>query len=85
MVENDAKKSITINGLIVPAQWDKEGNVKGIALAGFDEINYSIRMDKMGKSLLELLHKKVTVSGDITKIDNSKRINVKKFELKKSP
>ena len=83
MNENEPCKSITMNGLIIPTQWDKHGNVKGIAIAGFDEKNYYILMDKVGKNLLALLHKEVEVSGDFTKIDNSDTIQVKKYQLRK--
>lgn len=85
MVDKKFNKSITVNGLIIPAQWDKHGNIKGIAIAGFDETNYPILMDKVGRSLLVQLHKEVAVSAEITKINNSDVIRVKKFQLTKSP
>ena len=83
MIENEPNKSITMNGLIIPTQWDQYGNVKGIAIAGFDETNYFILMDKVGKNLLDLLHKEVEISGDFTKIDNSDAIQVRKYQLSK--
>ena len=81
MIENGNNEKITINGLVIPCQWDNEGNVKGITLAGFDETNYAILMDKVGKSLLTLLHKKVVISGKFTKINNSDKIRVQKYHL----
>ena len=84
MTDRKSNKSMQINGLIIPAQWDKNGNVTGIALAGFDETNYPVLMDNLGNSLLALLHKEVMVSGDIIKINNSDVLQIEKFQLIKS-
>ena len=81
----ESKKSITVNGLIIPAQWDKQGTVNGVAIAGFDEVNYSIRMDKMGKNLLALLHEEVVISGNIINVKNSDIIKVLKFQRTRVP
>ena len=84
MIEKDPGKSITINGIIIPSQWDTHGDIKGIAIAGFDEVNYPIRMDKMGKSLLTSLHEEVVISGNIIRGNNSDLIKVLKFQSTKN-
>lgn len=83
MIEKDPNRSIKMNGLIIPTQWDQHGNVKGIAIACFDETNYPILLDKVGKNLLALMHKEVEISGNFTKIDNSDIIRVRKFQVSK--
>lgn len=84
MIEKESSNSITTKGIIIPAEWDKHGNIKGIAIAGFDEVNYSIRMDKVGKCLMSLMHEEVIVSGNVTKINNSDSIKVLKFQSTKN-
>ena len=85
LIEKESGKSITINGIIIPSQWDTHGNIKGIAIAGFDEINYFIRMDKIGKGLMALMHEEVIVTGNVTKTNNSEVIKVVKYQPAKNP
>ena len=84
MIEDEIEKSIRIKGLVIPCRWDNDGNVNGIAVAGFDENNYPLLMDEVGKRLMSLLHKEVEISGDVLKTNNSDTIKVKKYMLSKN-
>ena len=79
MIEQESVKTLTVNGIIIPVKWDKNGNITGLALAGFDETNYPIVMNRTGKSLLALMNEKVVITGDIIKEHNIEMIKVSSF------
>ena len=79
MTKNEYIRSITKNGLIVPDRWDANGNITGIALAGFDETSYPILMDRMGKTLVVLMNEEVTITGELIKEDNADLIKITSF------
>ena len=63
-MENDFTALITeLIGLIVPAQWDKNGDVTGLALSCRDESEYTLLMDRTGRSLTPYIHKEVVIKG----------------------
>jgi len=70
------KKSIgDIEGIIVPVRWDKDGNPIAVALATSKEEEFLIDMRSVkAKEILDLLQKKVRISGTITKLDNDRKI-----------
>lgn len=72
---------IKLRGLIVPAQWDKNGNVTGIAVSCFDEEEYQILMDEIGGGLMDFLHKRVEIEGLWSMRNRTKTIKVKAFNL----
>ena len=79
MIKKQSAKTITINGLIIPDRWDEDGNITGIAIAGFDESNHSILMDRVGKGLLKFMNDKVIITGNIFELDNTDVIKVTAF------
>ena len=79
MAKNEYVSSITKNGLIIPDRWDADGNITGIALAGSDETNYPILMDRIGNTLLALMNEKVIITGYIIKEDNRDFIKITSF------
>ena len=78
-MKNASNNWITLKGLIVPVRWDKNGVVKGIAIAGHDERNYPVLMDKVGRRMMSSLHEEVIVMGMHLKKDKRDILKVKRF------
>jgi hypothetical protein len=79
-MENETK---TVSGLIIPVDWDSDGNVLGVAIFDKEEKRYVIIQDKKGKELLKLIRAELEVDGDIKKGKKGKPIlKVKDFRLK---
>ena len=79
MMKNDHTNLISLKGLVIPSEWDKDGNVTGVTIAGNNEMEYPILMNRVGKRLTGLLHKIVVIEGRKTKTDNIDIIEVQKF------
>ena len=79
MMKSDCSNFIKVKGLVVPNKWDKNGNVTGIAIAGYNEIESPVLMDRIGRSLMELLHEKVVIKGNKVKKDEIDAIEVQNF------
>ena len=70
---------ICIEGIIIPANWDNNGNVVDLAIATRDEEEYLITDKDQIARLKPLLRQEVEIEG-ITQIQKGKRIiKVKKF------
>jgi hypothetical protein len=70
-----------IRGIITPAEWDPEGNVLAVSIAAFDEDKYSVIHDEIGHELLSFVRETVTVEGVVSKGDEAKSIQVKRYEF----
>jgi len=70
---------ITVRGLIIPVDWDQEGNVVGLALSSYDEREYRIEMQDKGIELFKFVRKEVEVTGSIDEKEGKKIFNVKKY------
>jgi hypothetical protein len=72
-------KMICIEGIIIPANWDNNGNVIDLAIATRNEEEYLIRDRDQIARLKPLLRQEVEIEG-ITQIQEGKRIiKVKKI------
>ena len=78
-MRHSSKDKITLKGLVVPARWDKNGDILGIAIAGSDEREYPVLMDNIGRNLMVFMHEVVNIIGTPVKMDNSEVIKVMKF------
>jgi hypothetical protein len=75
---------ICVEGIIIPANWDNNGNVVDLAIATRDEEEYLITDKDQIARLKPLLRQEVEIEGD-TQIQKGKRIiNVKKFSKLKN-
>ena len=70
---------ICIEGLIIPASWDKKGNVVDLAIATRDEKEYLITDKDQVARLKKLLRQEVEIKGILQTKEGKKIINVKKF------
>jgi hypothetical protein len=72
----------TISGIVVPSQWDEAGNIIGLTIQSFNEIEYLVERRRTGQNLHLLLHKKVQVVGRVKEqLDGKKTISIRKFKL----
>lgn len=76
-------KLTTVRGIVIPVDWDKEGNAITVAISGLDEQEYVIEQDEKGKELIGLIRQEIEVSGVVRKvIKGSKTFAVKSYRLK---
>jgi len=76
------RELITLKGLLVPMEWDEQGQVVGFALSTYDEKEYVLSNPKGSRRLKELLRQVVWVKGTLTKgADGSKVITVHNCNL----
>jgi hypothetical protein len=87
--ENMGHKSklglLEIHGLVIPVAWDEEGNPISVAVATFDEDEYTVERDEKGDHLFGLLRREVEVRGEVWIRDGAKTIRVQKYVLIKKP
>ena len=73
---------LTIKGIVIPVDWDKEGKVVAAAISTHDEDEYLIDNDYKGEELLHFVQEEVEVSGVAKKNKDKKIITVQKYILK---
>jgi hypothetical protein len=78
------RRFTTIRGILVPADWDEEGNALAVAISTPGENEYVIEPDSKGQELLRLLRQEVEVVGFVEKErkDRSRIITVKSYALR---
>ncbi len=77
---NTGKRAPKIEGIIIPSNWDEDGNIKGVSLHTADEKEYRIEYGGVGQELLAHIHHKVAASGKIReRLDGRLYINVKSY------
>ncbi len=67
----------TLMGIVIPCQWDDDGNVVRIALATADEREYEIVPDRMGRDLVSRIRSSVRVTGRVASRHGREVITVK--------
>ena len=67
----------SIKGIVIPSDWDSNGNVISMAIATRNEEEYIIENHQKLLNLKELLRQEVVVNGSIKCRNNYKVINVK--------
>lgn len=73
----------TIRGIVIPVDWDVDGNVLATAISSQDEHEYFVELDKKGKKMLGLIRRGIEVRGVVRKIiKGHKTITVKSYRLK---
>jgi len=75
---------ISLSGIVIPTEWDEEGNTTAVSLSTEDE-NIVLLADKVSKKeLFQLMQKEVEVSGRLIAAARYKTIAVEEYMLKKS-
>ena len=57
------KKTVTLTGIVIPADWNDDQEVIAASLATADEKEYRIDPNRKGKELLDYLQRQVEVTG----------------------
>ena len=52
-----------IRGIVIPAEWDDEGNTLATCIASPGEQEYLVEQDAMGKELLRLIRREIEATG----------------------
>ncbi|SDU57400.1 hypothetical protein [Desulfobacula phenolica] len=75
------KHQTSINGIIIPVDWNTEGKALKIAIVTFDEDTVMVADNACCRSLMNHIRKTVTVSGEISIINTVKKMRVEHFEI----
>jgi hypothetical protein len=73
-----------IRGIVIPTEWDEQGNVAAVSIAAHDEEEYRVGMDDKGKELAVFLREQVEVSGFVREHEEKKIIKVERYSLKQA-
>lgn len=74
-------KEITVNGFVVPEDWDEDDNVVAISVTTDDD-DYLVDLNKLGEELFDFLDEDVQVTGLVrVERDGTKRITVTGYEV----
>ena len=71
---------ITIRGIVIPVDWDKKGNVVGVAISTFNEDEHLVDNNEEGARLMQFIRQEVEVSSILRKVGNRQIIIVNKIQ-----
>jgi len=83
MLWNHENRVTTITGVIIPADWDQNGGITGVAISTHDEDEYLVQDRAKGAELVRLLRKEVEVTGWAELDQGKKTIVVTDYRLLK--
>ena len=63
----------TIKGIIIPDQWDENGQVTRVSVQTTDEEEYVLEPDTREDEVFSLIHEKVQVTGRVKKSADGKK------------
>ena len=79
------KKSVTLTGIVIPADWNDRQELIAAALATADEKEYRIAGTQKGKELLDCLQRQIEATGVLTRDERGRNvITVKRYSVKQS-
>jgi hypothetical protein len=74
----------TVWGIVIPVEWDEEGNVLAASISSAGEKDYLVEQNAKGKKLLRLIREEIEVRGIVRKgIKGQNRITVRNYRLKR--
>ena len=73
------KRPVKLRGIVIPIDWDSEGNVLAVALSSYDESNYIVETNPNDMEFLNYLQKEVEITGTIGVKDGQKMILAHSF------
>lgn len=72
---------VTVQGLVIAADWKQNGSVCKVDIAGYDEQKYRIADDQTGAKLLSLTQKRVIATGIVRMENNRMTLYVHHFRI----
>lgn len=80
-MKDKKRKERTITGIVIPEDWDENGNVIRVAIKAPDYVEYVVERNRKGKELSGLVDEKVKATGAVRKrVDGDMIISVKSYE-----
>jgi hypothetical protein len=77
------KKTVTLTGIVIPADWNDRQEVIAASLATADEKEYRICSTKKGKELLDALQREIEVTGIMERDEKGRNtITVRRYIIK---
>ena len=74
--------NFTVEGIVCPTGWSAWGEVEGVSIMTWDEDEYEVSLEGVGRDLIEYLHRAVAVRGQILPdFRRRKVIRVKRFSI----
>ena len=75
------KSQTSISGIIIPAEWDKNGEIISTAIVTFDEDLFVILNNRFGRNMTNYLRETVIVTGYVTFAGSIKKIDISRFQI----
>lgn len=76
--------STIVRGIVIPVDWDEEGNPVAASISSSGERDYFVEPDEKGRELLRLIREEIEVSGIVRKgIKGRNTIAVRSYRLKR--
>ena len=75
------RDTITLTGIVVPSDWNGQGNVQRVVLSTYQEEEYPVDKRGRGKELLGCLRKKVEVVGTLSGNTRCRKLRVKEYRF----
>lgn len=72
----------TVRGIVIPVDWDDDGNALAVAILGPGEEEHFVEQDEKGKELLELIRQEIEVSGVVRETIQDHKIEHKIIAVK---
>ncbi|MFO7459698.1 MAG: hypothetical protein R6X07_03675 [Desulfatiglandales bacterium] len=80
-MKQERAKMVVIRGVVIPMDWDDQGNVVQIAISSHDEMEYMVEKKGKGDELLAFIRKEVEVGGEIKEKDDRRIIRIKRYRV----
>jgi hypothetical protein len=68
------KKTVTLLGIVIPADWNDRQELIAAALATADEKEYRIVVNKRGKELLDYLQRQIEATGTLERDEKGRDV-----------
>jgi len=85
MSHGHCHRNITIQGIVCPTGWSDGGQIERVSIMTWDEDEYEVMLEGVGRDLIEHPHRAVTVRGQVmAEFRKRKMIRIKSFSLSAS-
>ncbi|MBN2515522.1 MAG: hypothetical protein JXC33_05750 [Deltaproteobacteria bacterium] len=72
-----------IRGIVVPVEWDEEGDILAVSILTDDEDEYAVDHHGKGSEFLNLINAEVEVDGYVDIVSGEKRIKIISYLIKR--
>jgi hypothetical protein len=80
--DNQFGPATPLKGLVVPVDWDEDGQVTAVAISAHDEKEYRVEPDGAAAGLFELIREEVEVTGRVKQtLQGDLRMVIEAFQI----